>query len=132
MQVISPSYSNCNLLNGYKDVYFSPNNGTYKDGIFDVSFYEKYNTNKTMSQYTSVLGSIYYRDRFSRYVRGYGYSYRKPVDDSLQRVGNWYQSALNGYAYIKLYNQSNNVLVRQHSVHTIGETVIDTDGRCLS
>lgn len=149
MQVISPSYSNCNLLNGYKDVYFSPNNGTYKNTAgTDVSFYEKYNINKTMAQYTSALGSIYYRDRFSRYVNkisgpleialtgmiiGYGgYSYSKPTDDSLQLVGNWYQSALNGYSYIKLYNQSNNVLVRQHSVNTIGGMVIDTDGAALS
>ena len=52
-----------------------------------------------MSQFTSVLGSIYYRDRFSRKVDKYsngifdmlngivipygGYSYRKPSDDSL-------------------------------------------------
>jgi len=61
-----------------------------------------------------------------------GYSYKKPSDDSLQLVGNWYESALNGYSYVKLYNQSNNVLVRQHSVSTIGGVVIDTDGAALA
>lgn len=142
IQVMSPSYSNCNLLVGDNNVYFSPNNGTYKNTAgTDVSFYEKYNTNKTMAQYAFALGSIYYRDRFSRGVGHISknnlfsigeYSYRKPTDDSLQIVGNWYQSALNGYSYIKLYNQSNNVLVRQHSVHTIGGMVIDTDGAALS
>ena len=91
-----------------------------------------------------MLGSHYYRDRFfsnTNVIEGIngflgipkgGYSYRRPSDDALMNVGNWYEAALNGYAYVKLYNQSNNVLVRQYTTKTINGTDVVTNGAAIS
>ena len=146
---INPSYSNCNLTMGYPK---NNNDQTWPyvhlDLITDPSgnqtdYYEWFNIYDTMVQPTAMLGSIYYRDKFYSNVDkiedvdGYlgipkgGYSYRRPSTDDIVNVGNWYEAALNGYAYIKLYNQSNNVLVRTHYMKNSVDYPVSTGGAAV-